>query len=52
MRGIEGSRKLHGNWRLGGRGSVPRNPRLVSAICMEISDEWEVGMICLNVNEL
>lgn len=26
--------------------------RLVSAICMEISDEWEAGMIYLNVNEL
>lgn len=26
--------------------------RLVSAICMEISDEWEAGMIYLNVKEL
>ena len=26
--------------------------RLVSAICMEISDEWEAGMIYLNVSEL
>ena len=26
--------------------------RLVSAICMEISDEWETGTIYLNVNEL
>ena len=26
--------------------------RLVSAICMEVSDEWETGTIHLNVNEL
>ena len=26
--------------------------RLVSAICMEISDDWETGTIYLNVNEL
>lgn len=26
--------------------------RLVSAICMEISDEWETGPIYLNVSEL
>ena len=26
--------------------------RLVSAICMEISDEWETGTIYLNVTEL
>lgn len=26
--------------------------RLVSAICMEISDEWETGAVYLNVKEL
>ena len=26
--------------------------RLVSAICMEISDEWETGTVYLNVKEL
>ena len=30
----------------------PSQLRLVSAICMEISDEWETGTIYLNVKEL